>query len=115
MNLHLIRVKINDQLHTMITTQLTLRCVVRLALRRTVTLTDDQKGIFKAEHSFMCYVIAQLQAYKADNRELINGRVPGAALPREQMSETRSRRGGDQSYVSEKPEIVLFDFREFCS
>lgn len=31
----------------------------------------------------MCYVIAQLQAdkaYKADNSELINSRVPGAAL-----------------------------------
>lgn len=29
---------------------------------------------------FVCYVIAQLQAHKADNGELINSRVPGAAL-----------------------------------
>lgn len=27
----------------------------------------------------MCYVITQLQAFKADNSELINGRAPGAA------------------------------------
>lgn len=30
--------------------------------------------------AFACYVITQLQAYKADNSELINSRVPGATL-----------------------------------
>ena len=30
--------------------------------------------------AFVCYVITQLQADKADNSELINNRGPGAAL-----------------------------------
>lgn len=60
----------------------------------------------------MCYVITQLQAYKADNSELINSRVPGATL-----FASRCRRQGHNMEVtnalsnSEKPEIVIFCFR----
>lgn len=63
----------------------------------------------------MCYVITQLQAYKADNSELINRRVPGATL-----FASRCRRQGHNKEVtnalsnSEKPEIVIFCFRH-CS
>lgn len=62
--------------------------------------------------AFMCYVITQLQAYKADNSELINCRVPGAAL-----LTSRCLRQGHNAEVtsplsnSEKPEIVIFCFR----
>lgn len=62
----------------------------------------------------MCYVITQLQAYKAGNSELINSRVPGATL-----LASRCRRQGHNMGVtntlsnSEKPEIVIFCFR--CS
>ncbi len=63
----------------------------------------------------MCYVITQFQASKAskaDNSELINSRVPGAAL----LMSTCLRQGhntkvANPSSNSEKPEIVIFSFR----
>lgn len=60
----------------------------------------------------MCNVITQLQACKADNSELINSRVPGAAL-----LVSRCLRQGQNMEVtsplsnSEKPELVIFCFR----
>lgn len=60
----------------------------------------------------MCYVITQLQAYKADNSELINHRVPGAAL----LTSRCLRQGHNVEVTSplsngEKQEIVIYCFR----